>query len=240
LPASVRPSTRSKGNSHHEQRLEGENHMNARHSTESGEHYTPALIVEAARHTLEAIDLDPCSCEVANRVVRAAKYYTKEVNGFLQPWSGRVFLNPVGGWNDNLGRQVIKASKRKGVEIPGCTVTGDCGLPPGHKHRDVDSSQKRWWQELVVQWAAGDVTAAIFVCFSIELLQSTQVDQQGPIPLDFPICYPATRVSYIKPDGTVGGSPPHASCIICVSNELDMVTRFKQAYSPMGRVVVPQ
>lgn len=41
-----------------------------------------------------AIDLDPASCEMANQTVRATTYYTKEQNGLLQPWFGKVWLNP--------------------------------------------------------------------------------------------------------------------------------------------------
>jgi len=208
---------------------------NARHSSASNEHYSPSEIVEAARTSLETIDLDPASCEAANRTVRAARYYTKEQNGFLQEWGGNVFLNSPGGWCDELGRQVIKKSKESGP----CTETGDCGLPTPHEHFGTDSSQKRWWQELVFKWAAGHVKSAVFVCFSIELLQSTQVDQQGPLPLEFPICFPRKRVAYIKPDGTVGGSPPHASCIICVTKDLGTLYRFRRAFSIIGHVVIP-
>lgn len=209
---------------------------NARHSAATSEHYTPADIVEAARMTLGVIDLDPASNHIANRIVRANKYYTKEQNGFLQPWSGRVFLNPPGGWCDIYGRAVIKKTKERGP----CTETGDCGLPVPHVHEGVDSSQKRWWQELVANWSTpGGVPDAIFVCFSIELLQSTQVDPQGPLPLEFPICYPARRVAYLKPDGSVGSSPPHASAIICVSRDSDITMNFRTEFARLGHVVTP-
>ena len=98
---------------------------NARHLTGTPEHYTPSEVVEAARTTLGAIDLDPASCEAASRVVRASSYYTKQQNGFVKLWRGRVFLNPPGGSCDNWGRQVIKKTKDRGP----CRETGDCGLP---------------------------------------------------------------------------------------------------------------
>jgi hypothetical protein len=65
-------------------------------STESAEHYTPPDVIAAARYTLGGIDLDPASCEMANRTVQATRIYTKAQDGLTLPWSGRVFCNPPG------------------------------------------------------------------------------------------------------------------------------------------------
>lgn len=118
--------------------------------------------------------------------------------------------------------------------------------PPGGRGPNNESNQKRAWIKLAANHAVGRVRAAIFVCFSVELLQTTQVKAQGRIPLDFPICYPSKRIAYVKPGGTVGGSPPHSSCIIYLpppSGEpmwaRDGVNRFRQAFASIGRVVVP-
>lgn len=208
---------------------------NVRHSSSTPEHYTPGHVVEAARATLGEIDLDPASCEAANRVVQAKRYFTKNDNGFIQPWSGRVFLNPPGGWCDDQGCMIIKRTKT----TPPCTESGACGIPAPHIHEGIDSSQKKWWQELVANWVAGSVPAAIFICFSLELLQSTQVEPQGPLPLEFPICYPAVRLRYTRETGEVGDSPPHSSCIICVSHHDDIARKFREAFSKFGHVVVP-
>jgi hypothetical protein len=209
----------------------------ARHSSETAEHFTPAPIVEAARTTLGGFDLDPATTRKANEeMIHAKRYFTKDMNGYLCSWSGRIFLNPPGGWCDQEGRLVIKASKGK----PGCVETGECGLKAPHTHEGTDSSQKRWWQKLAITWAKGDVTVAIFVCFSVELLQSSQVDRVGPLPLMFPICYPSRRVSYLRADGGVGKSPPHASCIICLTDDVGTTRRFEHAFRPLGHVVVPR
>lgn len=58
------------------------------------EWYTPPEIIEAARAVMGSIDLDPASCELADAIVKAGKYYTIEDDGPTMPWYGNVFLNP--------------------------------------------------------------------------------------------------------------------------------------------------
>lgn len=63
----------------------------------SNEWYTPSRYIEAARKVMGEIDLDPASCEIANRTVKATRYYAQAENGLMQPWYGRVWLNPPYG-----------------------------------------------------------------------------------------------------------------------------------------------
>ena len=53
------------------------------------EWYTPKYIIEALG---DDFDLDPCA--PYNNWYTAKKSYTKEDNGLLKEWFGRVFLNP--------------------------------------------------------------------------------------------------------------------------------------------------
>jgi ParB family transcriptional regulator, chromosome partitioning protein len=61
------------------------------------EWYTPEMYVAAVREVLGHIDLDPASCSLANVVVQADIYYTQQDNGLVQPWYGKIFLNPPYG-----------------------------------------------------------------------------------------------------------------------------------------------
>lgn len=66
-------------------------------SSDSPQWYTPAKILDPVRAVFGAIDTDPCSHADAQRAVQAARYYTEEDNGLIQPWEGRAFVNPPYG-----------------------------------------------------------------------------------------------------------------------------------------------
>lgn len=57
-----------------------------KHSTD--EWYTPPEII----HALGEFDLDPCAPK--DNFHTAKRCFTKEMDGLIQPWAGRIWLNP--------------------------------------------------------------------------------------------------------------------------------------------------
>jgi ParB family chromosome partitioning protein len=120
--------------------------------------------------------------------------------------------------------------------------------PPGGLDDEYQSRQKLWWFRLARDWAHGLVEQAIFIGFSLQILQSSQIQSSGPIPLDFPLCVIAQRVKFLKPRGrrtralVVGRQPPHASCVVFLppraARERSLrIGIFEERFGAMGRVI---
>jgi hypothetical protein len=63
----------------------------------NSEWYTPQEYVSAAREVMGGIDIDPCSCQDANRVIKATTFYSEADDGFSKEWHGRLYTNPPYG-----------------------------------------------------------------------------------------------------------------------------------------------
>ena len=68
--------------------------VSLRDGYDSDEWYTPGWVIEAARQVMSEIDLDPASCELAQEVVQAGLFWSKQQGGERMGWFGRVWLNP--------------------------------------------------------------------------------------------------------------------------------------------------
>ena len=78
---------------------------NPLHSSESGEHYTPADYAERVRYVLGDIELDVASSRQANKVVKAKRIYTARQNALRFQWEARTaYCNAPGG--DKTGQRV--------------------------------------------------------------------------------------------------------------------------------------
>jgi len=209
---------------------------NAQHQSATAEHGTPSDILDRVRRVLGGIDLDPASSRVFNRVVKAENYYNERTNGFVRPWGGKVYLNPPGGSCDARGRRVVLLKDTGFVYLSGKRAPGR-----------PQSAMASWWYKLAQEWVENRVRAAIFMGFSLEVLQRTQSFKEAetlPVPLDFPCCYPRARLRYSALEGKTlkpGNAPTHASVIVLLPPKQagaarSMKRRFEREFSLVGRV----
>lgn len=196
---------------------------NPMHSSESQEHYTPKPIIEAARAWMGAIDLDPASCEAAQRRVRATRWFSRKTAGLgglgvaWRNWSGdddampaqKVFLNPPGG-----GLKVIASSVKK---------VGDDSDTAMYKRivaqrYGTKSHMVAWWLKACDEITHGNVRQMTFVGFSLELLQMAQGFHGRSLNIlkDAHICVPSERLRYTDEEGNEGADPTHGNVIIGV------------------------
>ena len=141
---------------------------------------------------------------------KSNEHYTPpEVVEAARATLGRIDLDPASCERANLRVQAtrIYTIENSGLGRP---WSGRVFLnPPGGR-----GMAKRWWSSLAENYQWGTVECAIFIGFTLEILQTTQgLAREIPSPLDFPLCVPAKRLAYITPSGEVGDSPPHASVI---------------------------
>jgi hypothetical protein len=194
--------------------------MIAQHSSKTSEHFTPPAVVEAARRVLGGIDLDPASCAEANATVGAFQFFASPADGLLKRWSGRVFLNPPGGTLtlSKAARAELGAGKAKLESLR----LAEEAAAWGTRSRPV-----AWWRKLSEQWRAGNVDAAIFLGFTLEILRTAQGDHRFDSPLDFPFCVLRSRQRF------GGNSPTHGNVVIYLG---DKPRAFEREFSPMGEV----
>lgn len=65
-------------------------------SSETAEWYTPPYITDMVRQFMGDIDLDPASCEAANRWIKAKRIYTIEDDGLALDWYGKKSIKIKG------------------------------------------------------------------------------------------------------------------------------------------------
>lgn len=80
----------------------------------SDEWYTPEDIMRRVRRVLGHIDLDPCSCLEANKIVKARNFYTIKNDGLSKDWYGSVWMNPPRGMDKKVSIQSLWCEKLVG------------------------------------------------------------------------------------------------------------------------------
>lgn len=196
---------------------------NNRHSSKSAIWTTPPYIIEPARVVLGSIDLDPSSSAWSNKIVQAHTFFTKRQNGLRLPWS-HVY-----------GRSLRRYLHKQRVP------TSIWLNPPGgwHNGRVGDSEVKHWWLKTLSEWREPYFGHMLFLAFSIEALQTTQVDCEYSL-CDFPTVIFNRRVSYIDPSTgkTVQGNT-HASSITYIPGRLKRTRLFFETFHKLGKPMGP-
>jgi DNA N-6-adenine-methyltransferase (Dam) len=130
----------------------------------SFEYWTDERYVEAARKVLGHIDLDPASCDEANKTVGADKIFTKEDDGLKHEWRGRVFLNPpYCGLTAAFVDKLISEYKAGRVTAAILLVNGD--------HTDAKWFQRLWDDD---RW----------LCFANQRVSGSQQGMTGQAPFN--------------------------------------------------------
>jgi hypothetical protein len=88
------------------------------------EWYTPNHILDLVESVFGHIDLDPCSNSnnPTEANVPALNYWTQADNGLIQPWHGKVYMNPpygdeIGAWVQRLIRAYNEQEIYEGIAL---------------------------------------------------------------------------------------------------------------------------
>ena len=187
----------------------------ARHTCDSPEWYTPSPIVEAAREVMGGIDLDPASHEEANRTVKAGRFFTEADNGLIQPWLGRVFLNPPGGLVGKFWSKLM----REYVEQ--CVWVG-YSLEQLQTLQNVDNRTPIGFSMCIPKARIGFIENE-----AKRIARIAKIDAENVIRRD--------RGEKLKRRSEKADSPSHANYITYIGTHKD---RFEKRFSRFGQVVI--
>jgi hypothetical protein len=204
--------------------------MIPQHLSNSVEHRTPTYIVDAARAVLGGIDLDPASCTEANKVVRALTYYALPHDGLEFAWDGRVFLNPPGG------SLIMTKKKRAELSDEDADELAEQWAAEAERWK-TKSRAVCWWRKLVEEYFEGRCREAIFVGFSLDILQASQGEEQWLDVLKFPLCVPEKRMHFVS-NGKSAKMPTHGNVIVYLPHQSGDSHRFEEVFREIGSVSI--
>lgn len=151
---------------------------------------------------------------------------------------GRIDLDPA---SDSQAQKKVKATDyineyEDALEVmwpDSCSVYLN---PPGGK-LNGKSKVRLFWRMLMEYRARRGLKHAIFACFSVEALQTTQGDH--PCAMDFPFCVPKKRIKWIHPT-LEKVSPSHSNAFIYVPGTINQTALFMTKFSKLGKCVHPK
>lgn len=112
--------------------------------------------------------------------------------------------------------------------------------PPGGKVGNK-SLNKLFWYKLVDEWLSGRVKEAVFLAYSIELLQTSQFNPDTRYHAgSYSLCIPKKRIAYIDQFGNEQKSPTHAGVVIYVPNKENYkksIQNFQKQFDEIGTTI---
>lgn len=172
----------------------------------SNEWYTPPRYIEAARAVLGAIDLDPASCALANKTVRAHTYYTVLENGLTQPWYGRIWLNPP------YGKPIPYTSR---------------GRYMGGGNTRTKSLQTQFVEKALHEYRAGNAEQILLL-----VTANTTVRWFQPL-WDYPMCTPTSKILFTVAGSAQGQRQVFGNVFVYLGPHL---SRFIDVFHRFGRI----
>lgn len=131
-------------------------------SSDDIEWYTPPEVRDAVVAALGGIvDVDPCADP--GRTFPATYHYTRDENGLIQRWPGRVYMNPPYGRGISAWTTKLRDELR-----PGGWATEAVALLPAR-------TDTTWWHELVKD-------ISVVACFLRGRLKFSGYEQSAPFP----------------------------------------------------------
>lgn len=107
--------------------------------------YTPSKYVESARTVLGGFELDPFSSLIANKTIKATKFFTVEDDGLTQPWNlsnqKSVWMNPPYGKTMSLAVDKFVEEYEKGSFESGIVLSNN-------------ATDTKWFAKLATKAAA--------------------------------------------------------------------------------------
>jgi hypothetical protein len=134
---------------------------------------------------------------------------------------GGIDLDPA---SSPIANKVVQAKKFFTIEDDGLTQNWSGRVWMNHPFQK--GVNKLWIQKLVKSFEAGDVEAAVCICYA-----STSEGWFQPL-LRFPQCFPPRRTNYFLPDGTKKSGVTKGSVITYLGGERSTLSANFQSTAP--------
>lgn len=186
------------------------------------EWYTPSWLTSLCSELMGGIDLDPASCEVANRTVGATCYYTKEDDGLSRDWFGNVFMNHPFGKPEQACVRSKTDPSRFLCNKKRCKERGY------HMERYVPGNSD-WINRFIEQYEADKFRRGVALTFA-----STSEDWFKPL-YQFPRCWLYKRVHFLDASGNEVKGATKGCVLTFAGMEFGKIERIFAKYGKVDR-----